>query len=400
LHFTSKEIEKDRVEAVRIMAQRAAEPRWRQERGEAGPEEQLEDVPAQLGMDVFVRRAGDWKSLRHLFNGDTPAATIYELLFADDCVIMATSERALQRIVTIFDRVLTAFGQEISPKTKVMVTLPAHWAPRALPEPQIMLLNGNMQEVNRTFKYIGGWANTEGNMSTDVGVRIRGMCAAYAGVKERVLENGKMSLVQRYEVFNSIVVAVGLYGCASWNLAADELRRLEATHTKLLRRMVGADERSSLEDIIMLAAGRNCLIKPFEAKWRALQLRYLGHVERMPEDALQRIVLYGVVGHGESQKGGGAVSYRRCVKVSLRLFGIPWETWQVLARDRGARKRAIEEHGLEHFMAQWAEARAVSRAARYAGREAARLTAAGAIQAVYARVCGEGLCVWGGEAYA
>ena len=46
----------------------------------------------------------------------------YEILYADDCVLMARSERALQTMMNIFDGVSAQFGQTISTKkTKIMV---------------------------------------------------------------------------------------------------------------------------------------------------------------------------------------------------------------------------------------------------------------------------------------
>jgi hypothetical protein len=47
---------------------------------------------------------------------------IYEILYADDCVLLAQSEEAMQIMLTVFDGISAQFGQQISvKKTKLMV---------------------------------------------------------------------------------------------------------------------------------------------------------------------------------------------------------------------------------------------------------------------------------------
>jgi len=46
----------------------------------------------------------------------------YEILYADDCVLLARSEKAMQRMLDIFDCITALYGQQVSiKKTKVMV---------------------------------------------------------------------------------------------------------------------------------------------------------------------------------------------------------------------------------------------------------------------------------------
>ena len=47
---------------------------------------------------------------------------IYEILYADDCVLLAQSEAALQHMLNIFGDIVALFEQQVSvKKTKVMV---------------------------------------------------------------------------------------------------------------------------------------------------------------------------------------------------------------------------------------------------------------------------------------
>ena len=53
--------------------------------------------------------------------GQNKETTIWLVCYADDCIIFASSEESLQRMLNVFHRICTAFGMEISiAKTKVM----------------------------------------------------------------------------------------------------------------------------------------------------------------------------------------------------------------------------------------------------------------------------------------
>jgi hypothetical protein len=63
-------------------------------------------------------------------------------------------------------------------------------------------------------------------------------------------------------------------------------RKLEAVNLKILRRIVpGAYAATPLEELITLAANHGCLILTLECRIYQICLRYIGHVERMENDA-------------------------------------------------------------------------------------------------------------------
>ena len=62
------------------------------------------------------------------------------------------------------------------------------------------------------------------------------------------------------------------------------------------------------------------------------QLRWTGHVTRMPDERLPKKVLYGELQEGKRSQGGQKKRYKDTLKASLKDFNIPTEFWERLLR--------------------------------------------------------------------
>ena len=63
------------------------------------------------------------------------------------------------------------------------------------------------------------------------------------------------------------------------------------------------------------------------------QLRWTGHVTRMPDERLPKKILY-VEQVGKRSSSGQKKRYKDPLKVSLKDFNIPTESWEQIAQDR------------------------------------------------------------------
>ena len=64
------------------------------------------------------------------------------------------------------------------------------------------------------------------------------------------------------------------------------------------------------------------------------QLRWTGHVTRMPDERLPKKILYRELQVGKRSHGGQKKRYKDTLKASLKDFNIPTESWEQIAQDR------------------------------------------------------------------
>ena len=81
------------------------------------------------------------------------------------------------------------------------------------------------------------------------------------------------------------------------------------------------------------------------------QLRWTGHVIRMPDERLQKKVLYGELQEGKRSQGGQKKRYKDTLKVSLKDFNIPTESWEQAAQDQ-TKWRCLIDKGASQFEAK------------------------------------------------
>ena len=99
------------------------------------------------------------------------------------------------------------------------------------------------------------------------------------------------------------------------------------------------------------------------------QLRWTGHVTRMPDERLPKKILYGELQVGKCSHGGQKKRYKDTLKASLKDFNIPTESWEQIAQDctkwLGLIKRGAGEY----------EAKRISKAGQKHAQQKARAKA-------------------------
>jgi hypothetical protein len=257
---------------------------------------------------------------------------LMEILFADDCELFAESEEALQKMVDVFVKVSSAFAQEVSvKKTKVLVVQKClQGSERIVPA---ITINGALLENVEEFVYLGSKESNLGDMAAESAVREQRMRTAFSQWEGRVLMNPHLSRHLRLKFFNLIVVSNGIYGCATWNLTKKQIHDLESIQLRLLKKVCGVrdDSRASYQDVMKIAERAGCPVVPLGCTIAKLQLRYLGHVERMRNSRIQRRILYGQLHlpKGKKKKGAPARNYRKAIADALKNFGYSPTQWQV-----------------------------------------------------------------------
>ena len=99
------------------------------------------------------------------------------------------------------------------------------------------------------------------------------------------------------------------------------------------------------------------------------QLRWTGHVTRMPEGRLPKNILYGELEMGKRSQGGQKKRYKDTLKASLKDFNIQTESWEQIVQDR-AKWRGLIRRGASEY-----EAKRISEAEQKRAQRKARAKA-------------------------
>ena len=302
----------------------------------------------KIGGNIFdlneLKRKADIQNIR-----------ITDLLFADDAEFLADSQEELQCMVNVFVEVSDVFGQELAvKKTEVMVVDRKD----GVNQDVNITVRGIPLKVVKSFKYLGSTENNVANMSDEVDIRVQKMGSSYAILSSRLFENHYVKAKTKFRAFEAIVLSNALYGSATWNISVKQIERLESKQFQLIRRMLGFSWKDfiSYEKLMELAEAVGEKIVPIEGRIRFNRLKYLGHVERMDNSRLPKIVLHGDLVEGKRKRGGQLLMYRHCIKEDLKLFNIDNKTWQVECLDRNSWRKLLHD-GLKKFQERWLQKR-------------------------------------------
>ena len=155
------------------------------------------------------------------------------LLFADDTIVMAQTERDLAVNIKGLHEAIKRHGLTINwCKSNTMVFSKEHTECKVEVE-------GVQIEQARETVYLGVRLSENGGMESELERRI-GMAATTVGaLREPVFGNKGLSKEAKLRVFNAVVVPTLVYGCEAWVLKEREKSRVQAMDLKVLRGVAG-----------------------------------------------------------------------------------------------------------------------------------------------------------------
>jgi hypothetical protein len=136
------------------------------------------------------------------------------------------------------------------------------------------------------------------------------------------------------------------YGCEVWNTTQQQMAKLEGIQYRHLRSIIGKTWRDKIShvELLQLAQIRNNKnfewakppegktsrsLKSVETTIRLTRLRYAGHVMRMEDYRLPKLLLHAEVTSGKRATGRPMKCYRECLKDDLKQFHF-WQEVQDL----------------------------------------------------------------------
>ena len=169
--------------------------------------------------------------------------------------------------------------------------------------------------------------------SVDIEVERRVQVAnkSFGALHKRLWSRHDVKLETKMKVYNAAVIPSLLYATETLTLYQRHINTLSAVqlrHLRILLRISWEDNKSNIEVLQMTKA------VSVEAKITASQLRWSGHVHRIPEHRLPKQILYSDLTEGNRKRGGQKLRYKDTFKRNLKRCDIDPDTWEDLSKDR------------------------------------------------------------------
>uniref|UniRef100_A0A803TM72 ribonuclease H n=1 Tax=Anolis carolinensis TaxID=28377 RepID=A0A803TM72_ANOCA len=302
----------------------------------------LVDGKLPTGVEIIYRTDGKLLNLSRL-RAKTKVTTksVIELQYADDNVVCAHSEEDLQATLNSFTEAYEKLGLSLNiEKTKVLFQqAPAN--PSAKPGIQ---LNGVTLENVDHFRYLGSHLSTKVNIDTEIQHRLSSASAAFFRMKQRVFDDRDIRRETKVLVYKAIVLPTLLYACKTWTVYRRHTKLLERFHQRCLRKILQISWEDRRTNVSVLEEAKTTST---EAILLRHQLRWTGHVVRMPDHRLPKQLLYSELKNGKRNVGGQEKRFKYGLKANLKNCGIDTENWEALALERSNWRSAVTSSAVE-----------------------------------------------------
>ena len=170
-----------------------------------------------------------------------------------------------------------------------------------------------------------------GDLKNEMQTYINVASSAFGRLSKRVFGKQNLTIHTRIAVYKAVVISTILYDCESWVPYRRHIRLLESFHIRHLQLILGLRwwhkvTHSESRSRAGIASIKSMLLH--------CQLRWLGHVIRMPHSWLSHCVLYGQLKLGHRNVGGQKKRFKDHIKSILKKCNIPFSRLETLASNR------------------------------------------------------------------
>lgn len=270
----------------------------------------------------------------------SPDFWLSDIEYADDVVLLGEDVEHLQLVVNQISVYAAAVGLEINAsKTKTFAV------GLSTSEPTLHINNIPVESVP-DFRYLGSSLLPTGQAKDEVKLRMDRARVAFLQLQNSLWRRSEISLQTKVRVYQASIRPILLYGCETWPLRCEDIRKLEAfdhwclkiiSKTKWIDRLSNAAVRQRCGGIPQL-----------KMTIQHRRLQWFGHVLRKAETELARKVLNPSPCQGWCRRRGGQTkTWLATVKQDVEGLGLRvvygtrrWEqTWVVLCSELATDRR-------------------------------------------------------------
>ena len=249
---------------------------------------------------------------------------VKDVRFADDIALLALDRAGLERSLADVGTACAAGNLSVSLKKTEVLVVGGDGS-----EDSVQYQGSILKSVS-DFVYLGSSLSRSCHVHVEIGRRLALARTKFQSLKTVLWKRKEVSLCTKVRVFRATVLSRLLYGAECWPLTAADLARLEGFQSNCLRRILRV---SWMKKVTNQEVRERCGMTTLDSVLRQRRMQWLGHVQRMGDERLPKVALWGRL-EGCQRKAGGR--RRRVVDVftaDLRAAGVE-ATWKELCSDR------------------------------------------------------------------
>ena len=200
------------------------------------------------------------------------------------------------------------------------------------------MLGGQPVERVKQLEYLGIQLSESGTLDAELSARLR-KAAHKCLALQPTFSLRSLGLRAKLRIFEGAVMPTLLYGAHSWALTAQQEQRLHTFHMRCLRRLLGLSLLDRIPNSVVLA---RCGQQPMKEQLRLQRLLWLGHLVRMPDTRLPKLVFFSQLA-AKRPRGRPPVRLREDVlREDVHSKGRA-TSWRRLALDRAKWNAAVRD---------------------------------------------------------
>ena len=287
-------------------------------------------IQTRPGADLF--NVSQFKSTNR-----TKRILIRELMFADDTAFVAHYHHQAQEIMTRFARSAKAYGLKINiTKTEMMYQSP----PGVQDDGENINIEGTDLNKVKHFKYLGSTITNNNKLDSELQLRMSKASQTFGRLRARVWDNNDLTIKTKCAVYQAIVLSTLLYGVESWTVYKVAAHKLNAFVMSQLRQILSVKWWHFMSNVkVLKKSGMSSLYETLIQR----NLRWAGHVNRLPNTRIPKQVLYSQLVEGSRGIGRPRLRFKDTIKRNLKDKDISLGTWQKLTQDRPRWRQMIHQ---------------------------------------------------------
>ena len=232
-----------------------------------------------------------------------PAKFLNDLDFADDIALLESSIPRAQSQLSRTADAAADLGLIISaPKTEYMTF-------NCQPQPSLQVYGNPINHVTN-FRYLGSMM---GSSASDLKRRKALAWTAFWKL-EHLWKSATIPISTKVKLFDTTCVTVLLYGCESWIISKDMENKINSFGTSCYRIMLNIKRIDRVPNATIYSLTETA---PLVERARIRQLKFIGHVLRLPDDEPVREYALYVPTHGKRKPGRQRTLFTKYIQCLL-----------------------------------------------------------------------------------